>query len=478
MFRRRRLGLRPWLDPLEARCLLSGSGFAQAAGLTPAEVTAAYGLSSPTIRTPSGSIVENGSGETIALIELYHDPNLSSDVQTFDQRFGLPDPTITVDNQAGSQTNNDWAVEESLDVEWAHAIAPGANILVVEALPTSSNAQEFQDLMTAVNTASRTPGVVAVSMSWGFNEFPGETSSDFSFTTPGITYIAASGDTSSVDYPAASPNVLAVGGTTLNLDSSGNYLSESAWSDSGGGYSVYEPEPNYQRSVQQTGQRSTPDVAFVGDPDTGVAVYETPPMSQGGDQATSQGSWQLVGGTSLGAPAWAGIIAIVDQGRFLTGKTSLSGGSQALPSLYSTTASLFHSVAATQSGSSSTNGGGSTWGGFGGSQSPFGASSTDAATANTQTGLGTPNGSSLIDDLVASTISSLPFASIPVPAQTPTPAPAPATTLPKHARRHSHKRLAHPTKPAQPHPKVPHVHRLVTQLSAGQVRLSPHRIIT
>ena len=296
MFRRRRLGLRPWLDPLEERCLLSGSGFAQSAGMTPAEVAAAYGLDSLTIKTSSGSVFDNGSGETIALIELYHDPNLASDVQTFDQRFGLPDPTITVDNQAGSQTNNDWALEETLDVEWAHAIAPGANILVVEAAPANANTQEFQNLMTAVNTASRTPGVVAVSMSWGFNEFPSETSYDSSFTTPGITYIAASGDASSVDYPATSPNVLAVGGTTLNLDDSGNYSSESAWSDSGGGYSVYEPEPNYQKSVQQTGQRSTPDVAFVGDPNTGVAVYETPPLSQGSGQATNPGGWQLVGG--------------------------------------------------------------------------------------------------------------------------------------------------------------------------------------
>src|SRR5262249_31403185 len=160
--------------------------------------------------------------QTIALIEMYHDPHLTADLHTFDQQYHLPDPTLTVINQAGGQTDEGWALEESMDVEWAHAIAPGAKILVVEATPDSTHNQDFQNLMNAVNTAGSTPGVVAISMSWGFSEFPGETSYDSSFTTPGITYLAADGDNGSrggVEYPAASPNVLAVGGTTLNLDS-------------------------------------------------------------------------------------------------------------------------------------------------------------------------------------------------------------------------------------------------------------------
>ena len=80
----------------------------------------------------------NGSGETIALIEMYHDPNLQSDLKTFDAQYGLPNPSLTVVDQAGTQTNSGWALEESMDVEWAHAIAPGANILVVEAAPSNS----------------------------------------------------------------------------------------------------------------------------------------------------------------------------------------------------------------------------------------------------------------------------------------------------------------------------------------------------
>ena len=229
-------------------------------------------------------------------------------------------------------------------MEWSHAIAPGANILVVEA-----NSQGIQDLMAAVDTARSWPGVVAVSMSWGFSETPNETSYDANFTTPanhqGVTFVASSGDNGSfagASYPAASPNVLSVGGTTLVLSSTGAYQSESAWIDSGGGYSQYEPEPSYQAKVQTTGYRATPDVAFDGDPNTGVPVYVTQTTPFGG----SQGSWLTFGGTSLGSPAWAGIIAITDQGRALAGLSSLDGPTQTLPALYAAPSSDFHTVAA------------------------------------------------------------------------------------------------------------------------------------
>ncbi len=293
-------------------------------------------------QSASGAIVPgNGGGETIALIEAYHDPSLAADLHVFDQANDLPDPQLTVIDQAGTKTNSTWASEESLDVEWAHAIAPGANILVVEA-----RSQTLKNLLSAVDTARKSPGVVAVSMSWGFNEFADETVDDAHFTTPaghaGITFVAASGDNglrAGAEYPAASPDVLAVGGTTLNLNAAGNYLSETAWHDSGGGYSLYEPEPSYQDSIQSTGYRSTPDVAFDANPNTGVEVYETP--LHGG-----QGAWQTVGGTSLATPAWAALIAIVDQGRALAGEDSLDGPTQTLPALYSLPSTDFHVVGA------------------------------------------------------------------------------------------------------------------------------------
>lgn len=457
-------------------------------GFTPSQLTSAYGLNGITFQTISGQSVQgNGAGQTIALIDMYHDPNLASDLHTFDQRFGLPDPALNVIDQAGNQVNSSWGQEESLDVEAAHAVAPAANIVVVEANPGLTNDQMFQNLMTAVQTASQTPGVTIVSMSWGFNEFPGETRYDAYFTTPGITYIAASGDTASVDYPAASPDVLSVGGTTLNLSASGVYSSESAWYDSGGGYSLYEPEPSYQMSVQTTGQRSTPDVAFDGDPNTGLQVYFTPAAGQGFSQSGApQGSWATYGGTSLGAPAWAGIIAIVDQGRLLTGMPSLSGAKQTLPSLYAQTGSGFHAVAATSVTSPWTGGGFASWGGFGNWSwdiwNGIGTSTgTAGASANTQTGLGTPIGPTLINALVASqltvplnsptptspsTIAGASGTSTPSPAPTPTPSPTPVHGW--HRRHHG--RIGH-----HPGAKKNHAVFLHHRSRAGQARRFNHR---
>jgi len=365
---RRRFVVRPVLDQLDERCLLSG--------LTPAQVTHAYGLDAIAFPTASGTVKGDGSGQVIALIEAYHDPTIAADLATFDQTFDLPAPELNVANQAGAVTNAGWELEESLDVEWAHAIAPGAAILVVEA-----QSQSRQSLLRALSAAENTPGVDVISMSWGFNEFANEASYNSDFTTPaghiGITFVAASGDSGpqgGAEWPSVSPNVLAVGGTTLNVDLSGNYQSESAWTGSSGGYSRYQSEAGYQRSVQAAGKASTPDVAFDGDPGTGVAVYDS---SSTADQG---GPWVTVGGTSLGTPAWAAIIAIVDQGRVLSGQGSLDGPTQTLPALYALPSRDFHAIAPL----------------------PHSGDQAARARANTSTGLGTPFGPSLVADLVAS----------------------------------------------------------------------------
>ena len=372
MSTRRRRPLRPLLDELDDRCLLSG--------LTPAQLTQAYGLDSINYSTASGTVKGDGTGQTIALIEAYHDPTLRSDLTAFDRAFNLPDPPqLIVADQAGNITNSGWALEESMDVEWAHAIAPGATILVVEA-----QSQSRQDLISAVNAARYTPGTVAISMSWGFSETANESIYNNLFTTPpghrGITFFAASGDSGQgggSEWPSVSPTVVAVGGTSLNLSFSGRYQSETAWVDSSGGLSRFEREPAFQRLIQGSGKRSTPDVAFDGDPNTGVSVYQSS-LNYG------QGSWEVVGGTSLGGPAWAALIAIVDQGRALEGKSPLDGATQTLPALYSLPSSDFNVVPALE-GSRITK--------------------AEAAGANPYTGLGTPNGPALVADLVASNIS-------------------------------------------------------------------------
>jgi subtilase family serine protease len=367
MPRVRRRGILPTLERLDARVLLYG--------YTPAQLTQAYGLNDVLFQTASGSVVGNGAGETIALIEAYHDPTLTNDLQVFDQTFNLPNPTLTVINQAGGAVNPEWEVEESLDVEWAHAIAPGANILVVEA-----KSQARQDLLNAVITASHVPGVVAISMSWGFPEVSHEAEYNPYFTTPsghtGITFIAASGDSGAaggVQWPGVSPYVLSVGGTSLYLGPDGSYGFEKTWYYSGGGFSRFIPEPSYQASAQKSGKRSTPDVAFDGDPNTGVQVYTASVFG-------GQGIWLTVGGTSLGVPSWAAIIAIADQGRALDGEGSLDGPTQTLPTLYALPSSDFHAIP------------------------PLSARHLGSAFASEllSTGRGSPVGPALVDALVAS----------------------------------------------------------------------------
>jgi subtilase family serine protease len=441
----------PACDPLEDRCLLTG--------YTPAQITGAYGLNAITFTSPSGTTVKgDGSGQTIALIEEYHDPYIQSDLKAFDRTYGLPDPSLTVVDQAGKQTDSSWAAEEAMDVEYAHAIAPGARILVVEARPSGNQIIELQNQLDAVNTARHTQGVVAISMSWGYNEMSNESSYDSYFTTPsghtGITFIASSGDLGFAEYPASSPNVLSVGGTSLWLNASGSYQSETAWFLSGGSYSSYEPEPSYQMSVQTTGYRATPDVAFDAASSTGVVVYETAPR-------TGRGSWQISAGTSLGAPAWAAIIAIVDQGRALAGKGSLDGPSQTLPALYALPSSDFHGVMPfTPVGGLSS----LLWFILG--------SDSSGANANIETGLGSPNGRSLVDDLAAtpSTYAGIPNGS----GGSPTGA-IPPTKVDRGRLKHHHKvRHGHRTGQTKAHASGMSPRRVVAQGSPTGTLGSPH----
>ncbi len=284
-------------------------------GLTPAQVKSAYGFSSVNF----GSVVGNGAGQTIAIVDAYNDPNIASDLAKFDQTFGLAaPPSLKIVNQSGGsslpQSDRGWSGEIALDVEWAHAIAPAANILLVEASSATSSA-----LDAALDYARSATGVTVVSNSWGGSEYSGEKSEDVHFTTPaghaGVTFTVAAGDDGAgAEYPSSSPDVLSVGGTSLRLTSSGSWSTESVWSDGGGGTSRYEGTPSYQSGLG-VADRGAPDVSYDANPYTGFAVYDT----YGGN------GWAEYGGTSAGAPQWAALIAIADQGRALAGnKGSLS----------------------------------------------------------------------------------------------------------------------------------------------------------
>src|SRR5438270_3668007 len=169
-----------------------------------------------------------GQGQTIAVVDAYDAPNIASDLATFDTQYGLPAPPsftkVTPPGQSAPAHDAGWEEEIALDVEWAHAMAPAANIVLVESADNS-----FANLYGAVDYAAANASVV--SMSWGGGEYSSELSDDAHFNHPNVTFVASAGDGGHVtDYPAASPLVTAVSGTSLTLDTAGNRSGETAWS--------------------------------------------------------------------------------------------------------------------------------------------------------------------------------------------------------------------------------------------------------
>jgi subtilase family serine protease len=362
MNRRPRQDFRAGCEQLEDRSLLSV--------LTPAQVRQAYGMNAINFTANGQTIPGSGAGQMIAVVGAYHNPFLSTVLNAFDASFGLSNAAVIQVNLAGAQTNIGWAEEEAMDVEWSHVMAPGATIIAVEAASDSTS-----DLMNAVNLARQLPGVSVVTMSWGGGEFRGQGNYDSFFTTPaghnGVSFVAASGDYGSkygANWPATSPNVVAVGGTSLLVDAAGNTLSETAWSGSGGGLSARTYEPGYQAGVQRSGRRSNPDVSMVADPNTGVPVLVMTP-------STGQAYWGVYGGTSLSTQLFGGLVAVVNQGRALAGLGTLDGPTQTLPLLYSVSSADYRDVTTGSTGFRATRG-------------------YDLAT-----GLGSPWGPSLVSDL-------------------------------------------------------------------------------
>ncbi len=264
------------------------------------------------------------------------DAHALSDINTFNSQYGYAQLStctslsqsgpcfMQADPQGTPRSNSGWVLEESLDIEWAHAEAPAAKIVLVEAASNS-----FTNLMSAVSYAGSI-GATEVSMSFGGGESSSETSFDSDMTHAGTFYTASSGDSGhGASYPAASPNVVAVGGTTLNGcsgTSCARFSSETTWSGSGGGASAVEGIPGYQSGYTGAvfgastinaltgGKRGIPDVSFDANPSTGVSVYDSTAYK-------GQSGWFTLGGTSVGAPNWAGILAAGTA----AGQTALEG---------------------------------------------------------------------------------------------------------------------------------------------------------
>jgi subtilase family serine protease len=271
-------------------------------GLSPATIKSAYSF--PTSTTA-------GAGQTIAIVDAFDDPNAENDLNVFSAQYGLPACTTANGcfkkvNQAGGTSyprkDAGWALEIALDIEWAHAIAPGAQILLVEA-STNGNS----NLYAAVDYAKAHAGYV--SNSWGGPESSSESANDGHFSAAGVSFFVSSGDNGTpAEYPSSSPNVVSVGGTTLNFSGS-TLVSETGWSSGGGGCSAYEAANAVQAAFSQYGQagcngrRATPDVSLDADPASGVSVYDT-------TNYQGRSGWFKVGGTSASSPMWAGRSAV------------------------------------------------------------------------------------------------------------------------------------------------------------------------
>lgn len=296
------------------------------------------------------SVRSYGEGQTIALIGAWHDPNLDHDLQVFSERFGLPQCTLAnkclrqIDTAGGDPaswkpklgSNGDDAKhsygEEEMDVEWAHALAPAAHLILMGG-PTGGWAQTMARVEDAV-----AHGATVVSLSLAEPQRAEHKSMYLELNKHLLdtraSYIASAGDHAhTARWPASSPDVVGVGGTTITTNELGERIREIAWTKhsdadhatgTGGGLSLAEPEPQFQLAYgipgDESRMRGTPDVSMYATSHTGVAIYNSNISPKSGEAPL----WHYGGGTSAGAPMWAGLIAVANSMRAAKGKVPLS----------------------------------------------------------------------------------------------------------------------------------------------------------
>jgi subtilase family serine protease len=296
---------------------------------------------------PTNRNAPTGAGQTILVVEPYGSPTISADLQAFDSAFGIAPATLTIvgPNGTGDPTDPDvigWGVETSLDVEWAHAIAPGAKIVLAVA-PTDDPGDI---VATETSVLPQYPGAI-VSQSFGVDENDPDPDSQafisglhalYQTLPSSDTLIASAGDEGATDatdsivaaYPASDPLVLGVGGTQGKpypggLWRRGGYGNEATWNESrqgtyyaagGGAPSILFTAPSWQRGSNRNAPRTVPDVSYNAAIDGGVIVFDGPNVF-------------TVGGTSAGPPQWAGIVALADELRARGGAAPLGLGAAA-----------------------------------------------------------------------------------------------------------------------------------------------------
>jgi subtilase family serine protease len=371
--------------PTEAQCFSAVPNHRRC--FTPTSMRNSYNLG------PLYAAGHNGAGVTIAIIDSFGNPNMASDLNVFNTQMGTPhmcgEPNVTCtsgmptfqhvywngktmvkappsgSNGTGLQTRNIWALEVALDVEWAHTIAPGANILNVTTNPAETlGVQGFPAMMNAEQYIVDNHLATVISQSFASAEDAFASTQSLlnlrhafvSAAANGVTMLGSSGDGGSanpkktpvknpvtfpfptVEWPASDPLVTGVGGTYLCTDPiTGTGVDntdppvtcqnqpnrEIGWIASGGGFSHVFATPDYQSSLPAGStaigsMRGVPDIAYQASSRTGVLVYDTAPgdaeggvLCPGGDPCSA--GWYVVGGTSSGSPQWAGLVAIADQ---------------------------------------------------------------------------------------------------------------------------------------------------------------------
>jgi subtilase family serine protease len=271
-------------------------------GWTPQQFQQAYNVPASLNGKPAGY------GVKVAVITAYHYSNMQADLNKFAAQYSLKPITLNIINQAGNLKNNNWSLQSNLSVQMINAVAPGATVYVIEAKSATQN-----DIFTAVKTAV-SYGVNVILMPFGVSEYYAEGSQANIFLNSQIVFVAAAGSNAVVNFPATSPDVVAVGGTTPN---SGSPLVESAWGQTGAGISSYELMPSYQVSAVQrantTAFRSVPDLVFNADSSYGARVY-----------SSVLGGWFVLSGTSVSSSFFAGAVAIANQARKNVNKPMLS----------------------------------------------------------------------------------------------------------------------------------------------------------
>jgi subtilase family serine protease len=278
---------------------------------TPASLACVYGLTTQVVGCNPETLktVATSGSKIVAIVDAFDDPTATNDLTVYSKQYGLP--AITSSNfqvvyAGGSKPNQDssggWELEESLDIEMAHALAPNAKVILVEA-DSNSDAALLKAEKVAIQMVEAAGGG-EVSNSWEGSEYSTESKQEGAFDGKNVVVFASSGDSNGTGSPSALPNVVAVGGTSINRSSGGKFISQTTWSSDGGGLSQYIARPSYQNAVKNIvgTQRGIPDIAAVANPQTGVWVYDTTPY--GGRVL----DWVVLGGTSVASPASAAMV--------------------------------------------------------------------------------------------------------------------------------------------------------------------------